>query len=424
MHLTPYPSFSGLRTDKLDSIGNNIRLFHLNAYEVSSEWNSDHTIWKHGALPGKKKWLLQRAYTLSLMYRESNPFWTLVFLLPPERSRAREIETQLQTTICKNMPLAIVIADATFCILESMWKGWTTLIAYIDELLRTGDEIFDLEAHDNLIFDDDLYTRSRRYFWVINCVNESTNLLQRNMQAWTKHREEILPLGQEPLSVKLGKEFDNSIQKCDEVLARLVEVKESFNEQRTKAVALRDGLFSASAVMESRASTRLGENVKLLTYVSIFYLPLAFCTSIWSTTDTFGYRNLVITMVAIGFLTYLVVFNLNLLVIFSKTSYSSLKINVISSMQADSRKGWGKRGELFHKYRPRETADQSEPSEWWILVYLLQRALDVLSFRRDETSEKGPKKSKRKWYTRLWWGAEKGGRNSGPQTDDTGDAQA
>ena len=37
-------------------------------------------------------------------------------------------------------------------------------------------------------------------------------------------------------------------------------------------------LFSASAVIESRASTRLGENVKLLTYVSIFYLPLAFCT--------------------------------------------------------------------------------------------------------------------------------------------------
>jgi len=128
-------------------------------------------------------------------------------------------------------------------------------------------------------------------------------------------------------------------------------------------------------------------------------------------------------MVAIGFLTYLVVFNLNLLVTFSKTSYSSLKINIISSVQADSRKGWGKRGELFHKYRPRESADQSEPSEWWILVYLLQKVLD-LSFRREEGSEKGPKKSRRKWYTRLWWRAENGGRNSGSQTDDAGDAEA
>jgi hypothetical protein len=36
-------------------------------------------------------------------------------------------------------------------------------------------------------------------------------------------------------------------------------------------------LFNASAVVESRLSTRLAQNVKLLTYVSIFYLPLAFC---------------------------------------------------------------------------------------------------------------------------------------------------
>lgn len=37
-------------------------------------------------------------------------------------------------------------------------------------------------------------------------------------------------------------------------------------------------LFNASAVMESRMSTRLGENIKLLTLVSIFFLPLSFCT--------------------------------------------------------------------------------------------------------------------------------------------------
>jgi hypothetical protein len=32
-----------------------------------------------------------------------------------------------------------------------------------------------------------------------------------------------------------------------------------------------------NALIETRISTRLGQNVMLLTYVSIFYLPLAFC---------------------------------------------------------------------------------------------------------------------------------------------------
>ena len=37
-------------------------------------------------------------------------------------------------------------------------------------------------------------------------------------------------------------------------------------------------LFSASALVETRAAAQLSENVRLLAYVSIFYLPLAFCT--------------------------------------------------------------------------------------------------------------------------------------------------
>jgi len=35
--------------------------------------------------------------------------------------------------------------------------------------------------------------------------------------------------------------------------------------------------FAWVSMSESRISTRLGQNVMLLTYVSIFYLPLAFC---------------------------------------------------------------------------------------------------------------------------------------------------
>ncbi|KAE9370907.1 hypothetical protein N431DRAFT_468918 [Stipitochalara longipes BDJ] len=426
-HLKLYESFHGLRTysgARAACPRTNTRLFHLYGYEVGDE-RYGNTIWKQGVLPGKTKWLLQRAHTIATIYHDSIPFWTLVVLLPLPGSEAMGIESHIQTTACKDLPLVIVMADAIFCILESTWEGWRTLVRYIDEeVLGAANEIFDVEAHDDLIFDDDLYTRSRRYFWAINCVNESLNLLRRNIQVWTEHRDDVLlPLGRKLHSVEM-KEFDNTIRNCNEVQAKLLKIEETFNEQRTKLVALRDGLFSASAVMESRASTRLGENVKLLTYVSIFYLPLAFCTSIWSTTDTFGYRNLAITMIVIGILTYLIVFNLNLIVSFSKSSYSSLKIGIISSMQADSRKGWGERGELFHKYRPRENADQTKPSEWWIMIYLLRRVLDVVSFRKEELSERETKKGKRKWYGRLLWRGKKEGREPTSQLDEASNSRA
>lgn len=35
--------------------------------------------------------------------------------------------------------------------------------------------------------------------------------------------------------------------------------------------------FAWASINETRISTRLGQNVMLLTYVSIFYLPLGFC---------------------------------------------------------------------------------------------------------------------------------------------------
>ena len=142
-----------------------------------------------------------------------------------------------------DLPLMIVMADAIFHILESTCEGWEPLVRYIDQLLGTGNEIFDIEAHDDLIFDDDLYTRSRRCFWAINCLNESLNLLQRNMKTWTEQRDDILrPMARKLPSEKTMKQFDMAIEKCDKVLAKLMKVKESFHEQRTKAVALRDGV--------------------------------------------------------------------------------------------------------------------------------------------------------------------------------------
>jgi len=78
---------------------------------------------------------------------------------------------------------------------------------------------------------------------------------------------------------------DEQMKRIDALCEKLKVVRVRFQRHHKNVTDLRDGLFNASAVMGSRASTRLGENVKLLKFVSIFFLPLAFCTSLWSMSD-------------------------------------------------------------------------------------------------------------------------------------------
>jgi hypothetical protein len=117
-------------------------------------------------------------------------------------------------------------------------------------------------------------------------------------------------------------------------------------------------------------------------------------------------------MVAIGLITYIIVFNLNQIVRFGKTNYQSLKNGLVETMQKDERKTWSEKGELFHRHRPRANGEQPKPSEWWIPVYVFQRALDIVRFRKTQKlAERDSVDSKRKWYSKLLWMGKKKGAN-------------
>ena len=88
----------------------------------------------------------------------------MLVLLSPEGFESQTGEEMHQDMAFESLSLTVLMAKFCMLALNSACSGWNTLAQYIDTLLGTGDEIFDIEAHDNLIFDDDLYTRSRRYF--------------------------------------------------------------------------------------------------------------------------------------------------------------------------------------------------------------------------------------------------------------------
>jgi hypothetical protein len=60
---------------------------------------------------------------------------------------------------------------------------WNALRDHLDDLLDEGDALFNPTDHDKLLWDDEVFTRSRKYFWAIHCLTEfhlsiSDNILQ------------------------------------------------------------------------------------------------------------------------------------------------------------------------------------------------------------------------------------------------------
>ncbi len=116
------------------------------------------------------------------------------------------------------------------------------------------------------------------------------------------------------------------------------------------------------------------ENVKLLTFVSIFFLPLGFCTSLWSIgDDLFSMNMFILVIIVVAFITYAVVFNVNSIVRIGSEIYDLLKQRMMERMKADKSPYWEQTGKQFQdasKLKPKRKA--VKPSEWLVGVYFLR----------------------------------------------------
>ena len=173
--------------------------------------------------------------------------------------------------------------------LEKIADRWADFLSYFDYILDGGDSLMKPAEHDNLLFDDGAFSRSRRYFWTIDCLSEFELTITDNITQWELYKAARVPSMQD-----LPEHDQRQLAFAERQYRVLQNQRESFRQKLASTKALRDAvcsvslideaeanrhqLFNASAVIESRASTRLGENVKLLTFVSIFFLPLAFTT--------------------------------------------------------------------------------------------------------------------------------------------------
>jgi hypothetical protein len=99
------------------------------------------------------------------------------------------------------------------------WEKITEYFAWLVGHHR--DILSDPDAHDGLLFDDDSFSRSRRYFWAINYLAELDNSISGNI-------------------VEVEKLASN--RALMDQLSRLQYLRGKLRAQREDAIALRDGV--------------------------------------------------------------------------------------------------------------------------------------------------------------------------------------
>ncbi|KAJ6779951.1 hypothetical protein PWT90_06597 [Aphanocladium album] len=335
---------------------------------------------------------------------ESERYWTMIILSPTAFFAAPPLFGD------KTWPdWGIAVGKASHrvaelsCILSGLRKVencWREFNEYMGSLLV--EDFMNPPEYSKLLFDDATFSRSRLYFWILGCLNEFDVLLEDNIKQWRLYRrvriEPLLPKptfnSQDALDAlaqqanfRAGRGDDESfstrgcarhidllrLQKLDaeteNVRQGLEYLRAEFKAKQIKVQGLRDGLFNASALMESRSSTRLGMNVQLLTYVSIFYLPLAFCAALWAIpniTDGGTRSPFIATAILVGAATYAIVFNLENIAGFFGELYQGRKERLLHGMKNDSKEFWHDVGDRFEEFPPSE---ERKPSEWWLLRY-------------------------------------------------------
>ncbi|KFX88584.1 hypothetical protein O988_08965 [Pseudogymnoascus sp. VKM F-3808] len=282
-----------------------------------------------------------------------------------------------------------VITKATEIIVDN----WQKLF---DEVRKECDSenvsFMDSEKYVHLLYDDANFRRSRFYFWAIGCLSSFEQSVDETLWELRMFQTEVS--NKAPLRQRMGggddfkriytKQMEDFRQACK----NLEGIHDQLVKKRDEMKVLRDGLFSASSVMESRQSRILGENVQLLAFVTIFFLPLAFSTSLWSIPGVNEkYPGIMIpgaSAAVIGFVTYFIVFNLNLFISGLRHLFSVPRGFLLTRMAAenppkdDSEYGgsvnnsasWPTRAKTFEAFPRRD--ESPTPSNWLLLFYAIR----------------------------------------------------
>ncbi|PVI02164.1 hypothetical protein DM02DRAFT_312872 [Periconia macrospinosa] len=180
--------------------------------------------------------------------------------------------------------------------------------------------LFDADLRDQRLFEDRKFTWTRRYFYAHQTLGNVNDSIKSMIDAfedtftdevWEGKSNTFWPLYEDsPRNDHWKRRLRLLRLQFEREMKELRILQRENNDRRHEIESLQDHLFSGTSIQESRKSVELsditvqqGRNIKLLTIVNLFFMPLTFVTSVFGMTNMPGhpapYWPMGITMLAI-----------------------------------------------------------------------------------------------------------------------------
>lgn len=226
---------------------------------------------------------------------------------------------------------------------------WQSAIEAVDDQIVSPSTIIFSKEDPDLLSDDPQFSRSKTYFWALQAYKMYAERLEQTINTWVEFRKDGLNKLNDG---RMSKEtWDFTVASIDggiEMLRRkLRHVREKSQEVRN----LREGLFGASALFDSRTTVRQGDNIRLLTYITLLFLPLSFCTSIFGmqvVLPSLPLKVFIITVPVIFVFTAILVFNLQNVIDVWEIVTSQITDSLRRSMRSRRIKRWSSTAKSLH----------------------------------------------------------------------------
>ena len=124
--------------------------------------------------------------------------------------------------------------------LERISDRWADFQTFFENTLDSGDSLMQPSLHDSLLFDDGSFSRSRKYFWAIDCLSEFELSISDNIVQWQLYKSaRVEPLlMHHTLSVLDLAQF-KGVERQYNIL---INQREYFREKLASTKALRDAV--------------------------------------------------------------------------------------------------------------------------------------------------------------------------------------